>query len=300
MMRDEQIALVALLRARPHGLTWRAITDRVLEAASALDVWDELTSREALFQTAAEQDALASAEADLDAWASESLRFLSVLDRQYPSRVRAIHEAPPFLFARGELRPSENAVSVVGSRRASPHGLTLARDIARALAGDGMTVLSGLALGIDGAAHTAALDASGRTVALIGTGIRRAYPREHRALQERIADEGLVLSQFWPDAPPQQHVFPMRNAVMSGYGRATVVVEAGEHSGARIQARVAVEHGRPVILMRAVLSTEWGQRLVDRPRVVVADTVDEVLAALDDVAKPEAAADAMLTQLASA
>src|ERR1700744_4410475 len=98
-----------------------------------------------------------------------------------------------------------------------------------------VTVVSGLARGIDTAAHRAALDAGGRTVAVIGTGIGRVYPAENRGLQNEIADRGLLISQFWPDAPPQKHTFLMRNATMSGYGLATVVVEAGEHSGARAQ-----------------------------------------------------------------
>ncbi len=104
----------------------------------------------------------------------------------------------------------------------------------------GITVISGLAAGIDTAAHVAALDAGGRTVAVLGTGINRVYPAANRELQERIACEGLVLSQFWPDAAATKKSFPLRNATMSGYGRVTIVGEAGETSGARIQARVCV------------------------------------------------------------
>jgi DNA processing protein len=147
----------------------------------------------------------------------------------------------------------------------------MAADIARALVARKMTVVSGLARGIDTAAHRAALDAGGRTVAVIGTGIGRAYPAENHALQDEIASRGLVLSQFWPDASPDKRSFPMRNATMSGYGLATVVVEAGEKSGARIQARVAVEHGRQVILTdRVVARNTWARELLGpRPRRVM-------------------------------
>src|SRR5581483_252563 len=112
--------------------------------------------------------------------------------------------------------------------------------------------ISGLAAGIDTAAHTAALESGGRTVAVIGTGITRCYPAANIELQEAIAHSGLVLSQFWPESSASKASFPMRNATMSAYGRATIVVEASEQSGARIQARLAVAHGRPVVLMNSV------------------------------------------------
>lgn len=172
----------------------------------------------------------------------------------------------------------EPAVSVVGSRHASVDGLDWASEVSIALVAAGITVVSGLAAGIDTAAHTAALDAGGRTIAVLGTGINRSYPAANRDLQERIAREGLVLSRFWPDALATKKSFPLRNATMSGYGRATIVVEAGETSGARIQARVSVEHGRAVILRdRVVRANEWATALRHRPGVHVVSSVDEVL-----------------------
>jgi predicted Rossmann fold nucleotide-binding protein DprA/Smf involved in DNA uptake len=146
-------------------------------------------------------------------------------------------------------------------------------------------VIAGLAKGIDTAAHTAALEAGGRTVAVIGTGITKCYPAENRQLQDRIATEGLVLSQFWPDSPPTKHTFPMRNAVMSGYGRATIVVEAGERSGARIQARQTVAHGRPVILTDLVVkANKWSAALINRPGVHVASSPAEIMSIVEDIA----------------
>ena len=127
------------------------------------------------------------------------------------------------------------------------------------------TVVSGLAEGIDSAAHLAALDAGGRTVGVIGTGLRRAYPAKNAELQDRIASEAAVVSQFWPDAPPTKTSFPMRNVVMSGVARATVVVEASHTSGARMQARFALEHGRPVFLLESLLEHEWAQDYAERP-----------------------------------
>jgi DNA processing protein len=154
----------------------------------------------------------------------------------------------------------------------------MALSVATHLAAEGLTVIAGLAAGIDTAAHRAALDSHGRTVGVIGTGIRKYYPADNRELQDQIARDGLLLSQFYPDAPPSKTSFPMRNATMSGYGIATVVVEAGEKSGARIQARLAVEHGRPVILSDMVVeANEWAKKLCSRPGVYVASSVGEVM-----------------------
>ena len=161
----EQAALVALLRTRPARLTWAEITAQVLEAGSALAVWHRLVPP-ALAGTA--PDEAGRAAADLQHWASRGLTVLTVLDSRYPARLRAVHQAPPILFGRGALVPDDPAVCVVGSRNASERGLAMAGGIARALAGQGVTVTAGLALGIDTAAHRATLAAGGRTVAIIG------------------------------------------------------------------------------------------------------------------------------------
>ena len=195
-----------------------------------------------------------------------------------------IRETPPFLFYDGTLSEPDPGMSVVGSRSASDRALRFAADAARLLVSEGLTVIAGLAAGVDSAAHRAALEAGGRTVAFIGTGLAKSYPAENATLQREIAARGLVLSQFYPDASPTKQTFPMRNATMSGYGLATIVVEAGEHSGTRIQARVAGEHGRPVILTSEVVQkTAWGSALVDRPNVYVVDSLDELSAAVKDI-----------------
>lgn len=268
---DEAAQLVALIRESPKGKTWQRIAADLLDYGSA-SAARQATAPADLFDSALEQ-----AREDLATWRAQGLQFWPITDLNYPRRVLDIQEAPPFLFARGAPLSNDVAVSVVGSRDASRRGLQMATSIASELASMGVTVLSGLAQGIDTAAHTAALDAKTRTVAVIGTGINRYYPAANRELQDRIADSGLLLSQFWPDAPPQRHTFPMRNAVMSGYGIATVVVEASERSGARIQARVAVQHGRPVILTNLVHdNTAWAKELANHPDVHVASSVTDV------------------------
>ena len=273
----EQAAVVALLQTRPQKMTWPDLMTEVVEAGSALEVWERLVPA-TLMGAPGGQDPIDAAAAEIARWQRQGLTFLTVLDSEYPSRLRGIHQAPPVLFARGRLISDETAVSVVGSRQASDRGLSIAAEVAQGLVLEGVTVMAGLAHGIDTAAHRAALDAGGRTVAVIGTGINRVYPAVNRELHQEIAQRGLLLSQFWPDAPAQKHTFLMRNATMSGYGVATVVVEAGENSGARAQARMAVEHGRPVILTELVVERNiWAKALVGRPGVHVATTLQQVL-----------------------
>lgn len=295
---QERAALVALLRERPGGRRWPEIAAEVLEAGSALQVWQRLVPP-VLVNPPGELDILTAAARQIARWTGQGWRLLSILDEDYPARLRGIHQAPPVLFARGTVIRDDVAVSVVGSRKASPRGLDIAAGVARGLVAREVTVLGGLALGIDAAAHRAALGAGGRTVGVIGTGIDRAYPAQNRELQEEMAQGGLVLSQFWPGAPPQRHNFLMRNATMSGYGLATVVVEAGEQSGSRAQARIAVEHGRPVILTSLVVeANDWARALVGRPGVHVASRLQAVLDVVDQLIGEPAAVGAALNRLA--
>ncbi len=221
---------------------------------------------------------LAQAAAEIDAWRSDGLQLLSVLDDAYPPNLRTVHDRPPVLFVAGALTPGDaQSVAVVGTRRASRGGRAAAASIAEALTRAGYVVVSGLAAGIDTAAHQAALAAGGRTVAVIGTGLRHSYPPENAVLQREIAAAGAVVSQFWPDAAPTRTSFPLRNAVMSGLALGTVVVEASFRSGARVQARLALAHGRPVFLWRALLDEPWAREFACRPGVYVIDDAEQVM-----------------------
>lgn len=275
---------MALLRVRPGGLSWPEIASEVLFEGDATAVWDETTHDGALIANPADAEILEEANRSVEAWSAAGLQVVSVLDTEYPRRLLDIRETPPFLFFVGSLIQDDRGMSVVGSRNATAHGLAVAEFAARRLVERGLSVIAGLAAGVDAAAHRAALEAGGRTVAFIGTGITKYYPAQNRDLQDEIGRRGLVLSQFWPDAPPTKHSFPMRNAAMSGYGLATIVVEAHEHSGTRIQARVALEHGRPVILTDTVVkATRWGKALVGRPGVHVVNGPAELDTAIDAV-----------------
>lgn len=166
----------------------------------------------------------------------------------FPPLLAQIPNPPELIWIRGDhaalTRP---AVALVGSRAATRDGLLLAAEIASDLARAGFVVVSGLARGIDSAAHAAALDAGGATIAVMGTGADQVYPAEHRGLAERIAASGALVSEFPPGTPPRAFHFPLRNRIISGLSRAVVVVEAPEKSGALITAREALDQGREVM-----------------------------------------------------
>jgi DNA processing protein len=169
-------------------------------------------------------------------------------DDEFPAQLRVLPETPEVLYVRGALvREDALAVAVVGSRRATEYGESVAEELGAQLAARGVTVVSGLARGIDSAAHRGALRAGGRTVAVLGSGADVIYPPENRRLAALIEGSGAVLSQFAPGTPPLPHHFPLRNRVIAGLALAVVVVEAAERSGALITARLAAEFGREVM-----------------------------------------------------
>jgi DNA processing protein len=214
------------------------------EAAERLTAWDW---REA----ATEQAALAK---------RCGARLVLLTDADYPALLRPIDLPPPFLLVRGDLRREDAlGVAIVGSRRGSPYGLRIAERLGADLGGRGVTVVSGLARGIDTAAHRGALDAGGRTIAVLGSGVDVLYPPENGRLAREAAKAGAVVSQFPMGAPPLPHHFPARNRLIAGLTLGTVVVEAAERSGALITARLAGELGREVYAVPGNVSAEGSQ-----------------------------------------
>jgi DNA processing protein len=207
MTHDEQVALIAWLR-RPR-VAWSAVTEQLEESGSVqAAAASEAPVQDSLFE-AARTDDLDKASLDLERWERAGIGMVCVLDAEYPSNLRMIHQHPPILFMRGTADEHDaTSVAVVGTRQPTPQGLGQARQLATGLAASGIPVISGLAAGIDTAAHTAALAAGGRTVAVIGTGIDRVYPAQNAGLQEEIAAKGLVISQFLPGSPPTKASFP--------------------------------------------------------------------------------------------
>ena len=205
---------------------------------------------------------------------------VTLADAHYPPMLREIFDPPLALHFRGDVsllaRPS---VAVVGSRRASPYGVNAAAHVAKQLASAGVVVVSGLARGIDAAAHHAALDAGGTTIAVLGTGIDITYPRSNARLYRRIEERGAIVSEFPPGTPPKPEHFPIRNRVISGLAHGTVVVEATRRSGSLITARMAAEQNRDVFAVPGSIfsaGSEGTHRLVQYGAKLVHD-VDDVL-----------------------
>jgi DNA processing protein len=277
--RSVDWSLIARQTQYPGGLD--ELSQGIVNEKSATAKKSVPVLRKGLREQAERADRVA---AELDAAAAVGARLVTVLDDSYPANLRLIPNLPPFLFYRGDLRDDDaRAVAVVGTREASEPGLQRAAAMSRMLAERQVTVVSGMARGIDTAAHRGALDAGARTIAVMGTGITRCYPSENRDLAEEIASSGALVSQFWPSRQPGKDTFPRRNIVTSGISQGTVVIEATSTSGAKMQARLALEHGKKVFLLRSLVTSQpWATDYVSRRGAIEVSAVEEVSAQLAD------------------
>lgn len=212
-----------------------------------------------------------------DAW------LVTIADAIYPAQLKKLPDAPPVLYVKGNLLPEdERALGIVGTRKATTYGRDAAHHFAKSLAGNNVTVISGLAQGIDAAAHRGALDGGGRTFAVLGSGIDRIYPREHLKMAQEIVHHGAIISEFPIGTPPEARNFPRRNRIISGLSLGVLVVEAPEKSGAIITATVAAEQGRDVFAVPGNIfnaSSRGTNRLIqDGAKLIldVADILDEL------------------------
>jgi len=280
---------------------WYALASAQLNAAAAMRLLEVFQQPEAIFAaTPREWTARAklsasgcarlvdAANRDLSAELARlertGIQLIAFYDDAYPTRLRAIPDPPPTLFIHGTLSSAdERAIAIVGSRRASPYGRQVAAELAVGLAQRGITIVSGLALGADAAAHEGALRAGGRTLAVLGGGVDVIYPPEHAALYARVAASGAVISEAPPGSPPVKMSFPIRNRIISGLSLGVVVVEAPEKSGALITARHALDQGREVFAVpgsvNSVQSRGSHQLLRDGARLV--ESVDDILEELN-------------------
>jgi DNA processing protein len=220
------------------------------------------------------------AAASLERAASGNATAIAWDDERYPTMLAAIVDAPPMLWVLGEVTAlSTEAVAIVGSRAGSPYALAVAARLAADLGARGLTIVSGLARGVDSAAHRGALDGGGRTVAVLGSGVDVVYPREHRDLAREVAEGGALLSELAPGTRPHPRFFPMRNRIISGLSRAVVVIEAGEKSGSLITARMALEQGRDVLAVPGnVLSgRNRGSHGLLRDGAKIVESADDIL-----------------------
>jgi len=178
---------------------------------------------------------------------SQGIKILTWQDKEYPARLKEINQPPPVLYIRGEYLPDDLfAVAIVGTRRVTPYGRQVTEELASFLASNGITVVSGLARGVDAIAHQSALKVGGRTIGVLGSGVDVIYPPEHAKLAGEMMERGAVVSDYAPGTPPDASNFPPRNRIISGLSLAVVAVEAGETSGALITAEFAAEQGREI------------------------------------------------------
>lgn len=215
-----------------------------------------------------------------DSAAPAAARQISIDDEDYPPLLRAIHDPPRQLFVRGDVAAlKEPQLAIVGSRRASAAGLRLAHDLAADLSRASLSVCSGLAIGVDGAAHRGALDAGGRSVAVMATGIEAIYPRRHEGLAHAMLGNGCLITEFPPGTPPRRENFPQRNRIVSGLSLGVLVVEAALPSGSLITAQTALEQGREVFALPWSVAHEMGRGCLQliRDGAKMVQSVEDVL-----------------------
>jgi DNA processing protein len=229
-------------------------------------------------------------ERELRAVKSAKCQVVTQGDERYPALLKTIEDPPPVLYVKGDLGdPMALGIAVVGSRRPSTYGKVVAEQLTRGLAECGVTVVSGLARGIDSVAHANTLDNGGRTIAILGCGLSYMYPPENRRLAERISHQGAVVSEFPMTTKPDRLNFPLRNRTISGWSLGTVVVEAGERSGALITAQWALEQGREVFAVpgNVTAPTSRGTNRLIKMGAKLVECVDDILEELPPYALGE-------------
>ena len=290
--KNEPVYLLALLRA--NDVPWHRIATLVENAGTAEGlVTGQVAPHNKLAQlvvSSVTHEHVEGAALEVASWRERlAMKVWTVLDDDYPSSLRTIFNRPPFIFCVGQWVDEVDrlGLAVVGTRKPTSKGIARAERMAKGLAERKVTVISGLALGVDSAGHRSALTHGGRTVAVLGSGLDHVYPKQNTSLAERIVEsDGALVSQFVPTQHPTRSTFPMRNVVMSGLAQGTIVIEANERSGAKMQARFALQHGRAVFLLRSLVDTyKWAKDYAESGKygttAIVVDTIDDVLNALD-------------------
>ena len=287
---EAYVALNLMERIGPvsvRGLATACGSVRALmtESASALRSIED-AARSAVEALIAQRDNIPW-EAELEKCAASGIRVLTPVDAEYPDALRQIHDPPLALYIKGGLlKRDSNGIAIVGTRRPSLYGNTTAERLAGGLARAGLTVVSGMAAGIDSAAHRGALDAGGRTIGVIGSGFRHFYPPENEKLAALVADgKGAVMSEFPLERVPDKTTFPMRNRIVSGISRGAVIVEASPRSGAMITARMALEQGRTVFAVpgRVDSARSRGPHCLLRDGAVLVESSGDILAEFDEL-----------------
>lgn len=264
-------------------VAWKASREDLIAMGLNMTIMEELIKVRSRIDLDQEYERLLSMGFTLITWESN----------HYPQRLLEIEYPPPVLYLWGTLDPIDRwAVAIVGTRRMTSYGEAVTRDLATALAANGITVVSGMARGIDSIAHRSALDANGRTIAVMGSGLDHIYPPEHRQLAEEIVRNGALITEYPLDTRPEARNFPIRNRIISGLSLIAVIIEAGESSGALITAHYAAEQGRDVFAVPGNIHSKasygTNRLILDGARPLL--NVEDVLEALnlDTVVRQEA------------
>ena len=276
------VTVLRLVRAwhSPEAVL-RASRDELIESGCSPQLADAI-------RRGPDRSACQSIERELTAIERKRIEVRALLDPTYPTRLKMIADPPPLLYITGTLtEQDELAMAIVGARRATAAGRAMTEELSHDLAGAGMTVVSGLARGVDAAAHQGALAAKGRTIAVLGCGIDRTYPPEHERLRRQIEERGAILSEAPMGAPPHSHHFPRRNRIISGLSLGVIVTEAAIRSGSLITARLAAEQGREVFAVPGFVKEDTsrgtnallkeGAALIERAQ----DVIDAILPQLE-------------------
>jgi DNA processing protein len=293
LLADDVVDCVRLSLVSGVGpLLRKALVERFGSAAAVLAAnRDELQRVDGIGPKIAARVAAASdeidAEAELRLATAHGIDVLIEASDDYPRLLRQIHDPPGVLFRRGKALPQDElAVAIVGTRHATRYGLAQAERLAASLARTGFTVVSGLARGIDAAAHRGAMAAGGRTIAVLASGLLEIYPPEHEKLAEEVAASGYLVSESPPRMAPLSGAFPQRNRIISGLTVGTIVVEAADRSGALITARHAYEQGREVFALPGPVDSRMsrGCHALIRDGAKLVESIDDVLAELGPLA----------------
>jgi DNA processing protein len=263
---------------------WRQIAERLRAGWAPRDLLEDLLLERPHDSAVTAADLRERAAAALARAASARIDVLEWSDPEYPPMLAAIADPPSLLWIAGHRRAlTAPAVAIVGSRAGSAYALAVAEHLAADLAARGIVVVSGLARGVDSAAHRGALSASGMTIGVLGCGVDIMYPHEHRALARDMAATGAVISELVPGTPPLPQFFPLRNRIISGLVRAVVVIEAGEKSGSLITARTALEQGRDVLAVpgNVLNGRNRGGHALLRDGAKIVETADDILEELN-------------------
>ena len=260
--------------------SWLHVAERLRCGDQPSDIFDTLVAMHWPTEPDQRSRMYARAESALNRARTAQIAPVVWSNPAYPVALTTIIDPPPILWTRGSVAAlAVPAVAIVGARAASSYGLSVAEQLAADLAARGLAIVSGLARGVDSAAHRGALSAGGVTIGIMGSGVDVMYPPEHAALAQEMQQRGAIVSELVPGTPPQKHLFPLRNRIISGLSRAIVVIEAGEKSGSLITARCALEQGREVLAVPGnVLSgRNRGAHALLRDGAKIVESADDIL-----------------------